>query len=269
MGSDLKHRGSSTGTIYGFLKDLVILMERFPYAVPAFCFDSKASLREREVYPDYKHSRMDRIREMTPEQKEIEVAYRTQVALLRNEILPAIGFNNIWYQIGYEADDIIGSACGNIRSEITMIVSNDRDMFQLLERGRVEIWNPIHNEILDEEWFTDEFGLRPSDWIKVKAIAGCATDDVPGVGGVGEPTAIKYLRKELKKTTKAYQRIRSEAGQEIIHRNKLLVRLPYPGTMIPELVPDEITMRKWNNAMLQFGIHSLVDLMPKIRKVSQ
>lgn len=253
----LQFDGDRTGVLFGFFRDLIVLHEEFSNCRTAFCFDHGGSVR-KSVFPGYKSSREKQKASQNKKEVQEEKQFYRQVNNLRDVHLLEIGYNNVFSQPGYEADDLIASVIGSFDGEI-IIVSADQDLYQLLS-DRVRIWNPQKQFMMTENGFRKKWGLRPRDWIKVKAIAGCSTDDIAGIKGVGEITAAKYLRGELSKGSNAHVAIK--AGQEIIHDNKLLVRLPFPGTHIYQLKEDDVSTDKWNAVMKQLGLRSLFDRVP-------
>lgn len=260
----LEHNGQKTGTIFGFLRDLIRLhLGRFPNRKPIFCFDSKSS--KRSVYlPTYKKDRSERVSKMSPEERAMEDEFHRQVADLRREHLVDLGFRNIAMRDGYEADDLIAHFARRVTDDQhCVIVSSDHDLFQLLAPN-VEIWNPAKDFVHSIQWFQKEFGLEPSQWAKVKAIAGCHTDNVPGVSGVGEVTAAKYLRGELTKKSDAWKNIRNARQQ--INDNKILVELPFPGLRTIELKEDRVTLDDWGFVLNRLGCFSLKDEVPGLKK---
>jgi 5'-3' exonuclease len=92
-------------------------------------------------------------------------------------------------------------------------------------------------KILDRDWFYEKYMIEPDQWSKVKSVAGCDTDNVAGVNGVGAITAIKYLKGQLTVKSKALAEIRANAV--IIKRNAELVTLPMKGTKYMDLVEGE------------------------------
>ena len=106
-----------------------------------------------------------------------------------------------------------------------VIVSTDQDLWQLLSGDRVTVWNPRTKKMLTEQAFRERWGIGPSQWADVKAIAGCPGDGVPGVPGVGEKTAAKFMAGRLKDTTKAYNRV--VEANDLWERNLRLVRLSH------------------------------------------
>ena len=251
---DLSHEGSMTGVIYGFLKDLLILSERFNTQRFIFCWDSKSSKREK-IYPLYKANRT--AIEYTKEEQEFYKAFQNQMYLLRTEYLPTIGFKNIFYQEGYEADDIMAAIVKDIipKLEEAVIVTADQDLFQCL-RSNISIYNAATHEELTLRRFKKAYHIKPKQWAKVKAIAGCTTDNVKGIVGVGEITAIKYLRDRLKESTKKYKDIQI-GWKSIVLRNRALVELPFKGTKTPKLVQDSISQKGWNIVTKKLGMKSI------------
>lgn len=218
-------------TMFGFIRDVDSIRSHHKCRNVAFCWDA-GPYKRAEIYPEYKAHRHEK--EMLPEDK----AFQQAVQELRKTILPEMGYKNIFWYKGFEGDDLIASLAQNLSEEDTaVIVSTDHDMFQLLNFN-ISIFN--HKKFMTYSRFVQEYGVYPHQWAKIKAMSGCSSDNIQGITGVGEKTAIKYLRKELSPTAKAYQTIR--ASRDIVMRNKRLVRLPFEGTPIMELQRDSRVM---------------------------
>jgi len=165
-------------------------------------------------------------------------------------------------QKGYEADDIIASLTQTIptTSEV-VIISSDHDLFQCI-KSNVCMHNPSTGKILTLQGFKKLYGITPQEFTMVKALAGCSTDNIAGIPGVGEKTAIKYLKGELKDTTKAFQKIVSAEAVQIRKRNMSLVQLPYEGVNKFHLRPDQLSEAGWIQVMNKLGMKSLRKRMP-------
>lgn len=255
---ELSHGDIPTGVVFGFLREVLQLQDHFGTTRIAFCFDVGRSVR-REVYPSYKLRRNE---DKTPEQKRQHTLVREQLTALRTDYLPSIGFSNIFYQKGYEADDIIASIVNSLkltiafgRPERAIIVSSDGDMNQLLSKF-VSIWNPKKQELVTNKSFEKEWGLDPGLWPSVKAIAGCHTDEVEGIKGVGEKTAACFVKGTLK-TGKKFDSI--VYGNKVIRRNMKLVTIPYPGTKNFKLVKESVGQRGWAKLAKRLGMKHLFD----------
>lgn len=251
---DLSHKGTRTGVIYGFLRDLIYLKDLYATDKVAFCFDSKTSKR-KEIFPGYKANRTKTVSE---EEREVGDGVRQSIDKLRRRVLSDIGFRNIYHQEGYEADDCIASfVYTSFEGGQVVLVSADKDLYQLLGGG-IAIHNPHpygERRLITEEAFVSKYGIEPNQWRDAQAIAGCSTDCIPGVPGVGIKTACKFLRGELKQTTKAYENIRR--FRETVGRNLKLVTLPFPGVNEFDVYQDEVSVTKWEKALKEFGIKNL------------
>src|SRR6056297_1671760 len=239
----LSYKGQPTGVIFGFLNQLFSIGKEVMPENIIFTWDSRKSKRRR-ILPEYKMNRKQN--DEGPDQEMLDAFH--QFALLRKEILPGLGFKNNWMQPGYEADDLIAVCCSPERSAV--IASSDHDLLQLLSKQTC-IYNLGRKEYYTKDKFVNEYGIKPKQWIEVKKIAGCSGDNVPGVPGVGEKTAIKYLRGELNPDTKTYQKI--EQGRKIIERNEDLVSLPFPGTKGRLILPNVFDVGSLKSVCRQFG----------------
>lgn len=252
----LTYADMPTGVSYGFLRDLRLLQDKFSTQDVVFCFDSTKSFREKD-YAEYKHSRKEKYASYTPEELSELGAFRHQLKELRVSILPDLGYKNIFRFKGLEADDIIASCCNALKGkDEAVIVGADKDLYQLLS-PRVVMYKLNLKSIYTEKDLAKEYhGIAPSQWHMVKALAGCATDDVPGIKGIGDKTAAKFLKDLLNTKSLTYQRVIE--GEDIWRRNVKLTKLPYPGTPQVELVESEVTDKKWRIVTKKYGMNSLL-----------
>lgn len=215
------------GIIFGFLKDILKIGHHFKSNNIIFTWDSIRSKR-RDIFSGYKSKR----REKTEEEKHDDKIAYLQFGIIRTYVLKYIGFRNNFVKTGYEADDIIAKLVMNwastkkklIDKDKPIVVSTDNDLYQLL--GFCHLFNPQKKTLYTENDFEIEFGIKPIMWRDVKAIAGCSTDSVPGVKGIGYKTAVKFLTGDLSVDSKAVQKIAKEF-EKVYERNKKLVYLPF------------------------------------------
>ncbi len=241
-----------TGVIFGFLRATVKFIELFPYHQFMFCWDSRRSLR-RDFYPEYKMNRIHDREEASPEEKAFNSICFDQFAQLRQEVLTQLGFLNNYVSMGLEADDVIAVAAQQVGEAV--IISRDRDLLQCLT-PTCQMYEPVQKKFFTAEEFTNEWGLPPSRWPEVKALSGDAGDNIPGVKGVAEPTAAKFLRGELTKG-KIYDRIIEWKRNEFDKRNLKLIQLPFESLYLP-LQKDVVTMDKLRFVFGKYGLNSFL-----------
>jgi len=206
----------------------------------AFYFDSSKSKR-REVYAGYKADREVKRASETDEMKLRRQQMYDQVSALP-KLLHQMGCQNIFGQTGYEADDLIASTVYNNPLENFVIISRDEDLLQLLSPS-VCVHDVVTKEPYTVDDFWKEYEISPAQWASVKAWAGCASDNVEGLPGVGEKTAIKYLRGKLADTSSKYKLF--VENLDVYNRNIELVRLPLKGVNEIKLTP-QATPIKWS-----------------------
>lgn len=234
-----------TGVSYGVLRSIERLQSLYNTNDVIFCFDHGEPLR-LSICPTYKASRKKKREEMVDEDKQAWFGMKEQVKKLKLQYLPEMGYKNIFYQEGYEADDMIASVCNSTSlKDSVIIVSSDKDLYQLLShRVMINVIGPkaktaSHYTIED---FIEEYNCHPKNWAWAKAIAGCTTDDVDGVEGVGEKSAIAYINGELQPWSAKYMAIRK--AEDLVATNLHLVELPYEGTKPFLWQGDQVTMSK-------------------------
>ena len=251
---NLNYLEKKTGVIFGFIQQILSLAKKFESTNFVFCWDSKKSYRKL-IYPEYKANRR---KELSNEEKaDLKLAYN-QFAELREKILLEMGFNNVFMQTGYEADDLIAKVVLDNQNKKNIIVSTDQDLYQLLQYS-VLIHNIRTKKIFLWKDFANKYNAAPNLWVRVKAIAGCSTDNVIGVKGVGEMTAIKYLQDKLQEG-KIKSRIKSQEGQAIIKRNIELVVLPFQGRkkLRIDFQKNDLSKEKFIEVFMQYGFSSLL-----------
>lgn len=228
---DLSYNNAYTGVIYGFLRQLLSISEVMHSNQFVFCWDGPRShCVRKKAFPGYK----DREKSYTSEEdrKKWELNY-AQFTKLRTDIIPSLGFVNSFYLPGFEADDIIGKIVRSYYQDEWggfFVVSSDEDLYQLLDD--CVMYKLKKKVFYGAAQFAEEHGIAPRQWAEVKAIAGCNSDTVPGVPGVGEKTVIKYLRGELAHHLKTYERIvdnmdSDECSDTLVAFNRKLVTLPH------------------------------------------
>ena len=246
--------------IFGFLQTILNVCQVFDTNKLLFVWDSKKSLR-KELFAGYKKSRH---KELTKEEKlELDSTFR-QFQIIRKRVLPTIGFRNIYLEAGYEGDDLVASIIQNDKfGRNFLIYASDHDLYQLLSETVAII---KQKKIYSIKNFIQEFGISPTDWWLVKTIAGCSSDEVPGIQGVGEKTACKYLRKELKEKSVVFQRIKDQYD-ETHNRNVPLVKLPFSGAPPCHIVDDEFDIKATRKLFQEFEFNSFLEDFDEWRQI--
>jgi DNA polymerase-1 len=176
-------KGEPTAGIYGFARELVRIMEQEKPEYLAVAFDVGKTFRD-QIFPEYKATR-----EKMPDD------LRSQIARIR-EMVDAFNIPRLEMD-GYEADDVLGSVA-KIAAEKGLgvkIITGDRDLLQLVnERTAVYLAGDDQTYITDAD-VIKKLGVRPNQVVDYKAIVGDTSDNIPGVKGVGEKTAVALLEK--------------------------------------------------------------------------
>jgi len=218
-----KDQESPICVIQGFINRVLQLMEEFHTSDLIFFWDSPVSIRQKK-HTFYKQTRAKKKKEDPNLPNMFE-----QRKLLKEVVLPGLGFLNHIEIEGYEADDTMAQIVENYPNKRFVIVANDNDLFQILKnKNLIGIFSCRSNELFDKTNFIHKYDIEPTEWNLVKALGGCGSDEVPGIPGVGEKTAIKYLNEKLSTSCQAYKTIQTHLTTTFI-RNHWLVTLPLSG----------------------------------------
>jgi len=244
-----------TQVIYGFLNHVMSIQEFEEADRVVFAWDSRSSKRI-EIFPEYKLKRRNKKKEYTPKEQELHKDRLHQFVLLREEILPSLGFRNVFMSEGFEGDDIIASVAIKHRDKnIVKIIARDMDLYQLINENCV-IYDPRAMKVMDRKKFYEKYGIYPDRWADTKSIAGCSTDEVPGIFNVGEDRAISYLTGKMKPTSVLYKRI--EENPDIIKFTRRLVELPLEGTPSFKLKKNKCTIKKFEKVCKKYKLKSFL-----------
>jgi DNA polymerase-1 len=185
-------RGENTSAAWGVTNFLLRLRQRHHPDYLGWVHDVGESFRHRE-YPAYKATREKLSEEL---QQDFDRSVDRIVELLVAFRVPVLGVE------GFEADDVIGTlaVAAAARGLQSVIVSGDKDFYQLIGPG-VALLNPgrggpaaVEETWVDERNATERFGIAPAQVVDYLALVGDSSDNVPGVKGVGEKTAVELLR---------------------------------------------------------------------------
>ncbi|MGN1268713.1 MAG: DNA polymerase I [Candidatus Aphodocola sp.] len=177
-------KGFPTNALYGFVNMInkIINDENPEYMLVAF---DKGKTFRHDKYSDYKAGRIQ-----MPDELKMQFP-------IAKEILTNLGIK--WFEIeNYEADDIIGTLAKMIDETDEykgLIVSSDKDLLQLIsDKVTMKMLKSKDYVMMTEETFFDIYGLTPDKMIDIKALQGDSSDNIPGVKGIGEKTALKLLQ---------------------------------------------------------------------------
>ncbi len=195
--------GKYTNAVYGFLAIMFKLLEDVNPEYLVVAFDLKAPTARHKMYEGYKANRKgmpDELAEQMP---------------IIKEILRAMNIDIVEME-GYEADDVIGtlSRYGESKGLDVIILSGDRDNFQLAT-DKVTIRIPhtkagkTETDEYNREKIIEKYGLDPRQLIDVKGLQGDASDNIPGVPGIGEKTALALIQK-FGSIEKLYEQVEKE-----------------------------------------------------------
>ncbi|MDX9786981.1 MAG: DNA polymerase I [Desulfobacterales bacterium] len=174
--------GLPTNAVFGFTRMLIkLLSDRSPAYIGMF-FDAKGPTFRHEMYSAYKANRPS-----MPEDMAIQIPYIREVA--RAMRLP------VFEMPGYEADDVIGTIANQAESAgfSVVMVTGDKDFMQLVTE-KISIWDPMKEKTIDYDSVRNTYGLDPKQLIDVMGLSGDTSDNVPGVPGIGEKTALSLIQ---------------------------------------------------------------------------
>lgn len=243
----LNDDGMHVGGVIGFLKSVGSNIRQFQATRCVVVFDGTGgSQRRRKLYPDYKANRKnktkmnryDEFADLVDEQRSMKEQFVRLIEYFDVLPLTVISIDNI------EADDVIAYIAKQYYdkhdNKIT-IVSSDRDFLQLVNT-KIRVWSPVKKKLYTPEKIQEEFGILPENYLLYRMMSGDASDNIPGINGVGLKTLINRFpnmnQKEMNFDTiieEAKGNIDSGSkikifneivtNRELLHRNYRLMQL--------------------------------------------
>ncbi len=244
--------GKYTNAVYGFLAIMFKVMDDINPDYMAVAFDLKAPTARHKMYAGYKATRHAMPEELVEQMPIIkDILRKMNITIIEKE--------------GYEADDILGTLSKRAEKEgmEVTIVSGDRDTFQLASKN-IKIRIPrtkmgkTETDIFDEDKVIETYGVTPKQMIEVKGLMGDTSDNIPGVPGVGEKTALNLI-KEYGSIDKLYKTIdespnavKGKLREKLVENKDLAILSRTLGTINLEVPLDEkisdLKLVEWNNS---------------------
>jgi DNA polymerase-1 len=173
--------GFPTGLLTGFINFIQRLQTHHQSDYLLFALDSGEETFRKELLADYKANR-----QKAP--KDLIAQIKVAIEWIKRMEFVAISVD------GFEADDVIASVTRVAKKSLLVrIISNDKDLYQLIDGERVLIYDWVKRSYIDEEKCIEKFGVTPKDFVDFQALLGDSSDNVPGVRGVGVKTASKLI----------------------------------------------------------------------------
>ena len=177
--------GTPTNALYGMINIFSKQIEEYKPDFAAVAFDLKAPTFRHKMYDAYKagrHAMPDELRAQMP---------------IAKQIVPMLGLHVLELE-GYEADDILGTLAAMAREYSedcrALVLTGDRDSLQLIDATtNVLLATNQDTLVMDRDAFFAKYGVEPSQFVDVKALMGDSSDNIPGVPGIGEKTALKLI----------------------------------------------------------------------------
>ncbi len=245
--------GQPTNAVYGFTSMLInILRDEEPTHV-AVAFDKSRQTFRSEVYTDYKATRS-----ATPED------FRGQVSLIK-EVLDALHIAHL-DKDGFEADDIIGTLATEARAQDfqVLICSGDRDSFQLVDEGTTVIY-PMRGVSEMKRWtpaaVEEKYGVPPDRYPELAALVGETSDNLPGVPGVGQGYAAKWINQYdgLENLINHADEITGKKGEALRDHLDDVIRNRQLNALVRDLdlpfAPEDLARQPWDRQ----EVHTLFD----------
>jgi len=257
--------GFPTGLLTGFMNFIANIGKDFQTNYIVFALDAKGNTFRNEIYKEYKAHRPD-----VPE----DLLKQLPIAI---EWIEKMGFKTAM-KAGFEADDIIASIVHDAKQKDLEIrvVSHDKDLYQLIDDGKVYLFDPIRKNIINEKKCIEKYGVKPIQFIDYQSLLGDSVDNVPGVKGIGAKTA-QVLIKEYGSLDSIYENIEKiekirwknllNEGKNMAYVSKQLVTLSTNCHCIDDIdkytLPKENPILKIVDILKEYELNRIIDRVNK------
>ena len=242
-------KGQPTNAVFGFISMLKKIIKDEKPDMIAIAFDLKGPTFRHEKYEDYKSTR-----------KPMPDDLVSQLPLIKK----FVSICNIacYEKKGYEADDVLATLTHKAKSNgiDTFIATGDKDMLQLVD-PHVKVYNPQKEGLIyDEKAVKAKYGVAPDKITDLMALMGDKSDNIPGVPGIGEKTAVELMKKfgSLEEILKNTEKVKSPSQKNKLEQAKDLAKLSKDLATVKHDVPIEINLEDLvvkepdNEALIEF-----------------
>ncbi|HZR45584.1 MAG TPA: 5'-3' exonuclease H3TH domain-containing protein, partial [Candidatus Manganitrophaceae bacterium] len=225
--------GLPTNAVYGFTQMLLKIIKDKKPDYLAIAFDSKGPTFRHTAYQDYKVHRPE-----MPDPLALQIPYiHRMVEAFRIPVILGDGF---------EADDLIGTLAkkGEAMGLRVVVVTGDKDMFQLVSPG-TSVYDTMKEKTYTEKEIREKFGVEPAQVVEIMGLMGDSVDNIPGVKGIGEKTAIQLIQEfgtienllthlDQVPKPKLRENLKTEAETARLSRSLALIQTDCPVEFEPE-----------------------------------
>jgi DNA polymerase-1 len=267
--------GERTEAIYGFCLVLFKIIREIQPNFICACFDFPAKTFRHKEFKFYKISR-------PPTPAELKEQIKNTKEILKAFEIP------YFEKEGFEADDIISTIANKVKEILKIVVSGDQDLFQIVDKEtRIYFLQRgiKHTLLIDEKKVAEKFdGLLPEQIPDFKALCGDASDNIPGVKGIGKKTAIKLLLdfenlenlyKEIEKNSEKAKKLKKEIKEALLnYKNQVFFSKSLVQTKkdVPIDFNFEKFYLKYNKEKIiqifkKFEFNTLIQRLPELEKI--
>jgi len=270
--------GFPTGAIFGFFSIFLRALAQIKPTHVAVVFDRSDPTYRNKLSGDYKANRKETPEDLTRQTPKV-------VEILQALTVP------VYDKVGFEADDIIGIITRKTPKDMdNVILTGDMDFLQLINKNTFiyRLKTGISDFVVyDEKKMMDDYGLRPDQWVDLKALKGDASDNIPGVKGIGEKTALDLIH-NYETLDKLYQAVdakktegikpaalsRLEEGKHYAYLSQKLAlidceKYKFEPFDLEHAVMGDYDQDKVIGLMQQLNIKSLIPKLPKTTAAEQ
>ncbi|MCJ7497554.1 MAG: DNA polymerase I [candidate division Zixibacteria bacterium] len=252
----INSKGENTSAPYGFASSLMkILKEEKPEFI-GVVFDTKAPTFRHEIYKEYKSTRAKMPEEMVAQLPRI-------MELITAMNIPILEMD------GFEADDLMGTLARRAKDKglEVILVTGDKDFLQLVDED-IKVLNPRKSgeeiEIYDREKVEKKFGVPPEKVTDLLGLMGDASDNVPGIPGVGEKTALELIQQfgDLENVLANADKVKKKNISQNLKEHSDLARLSKKLVTIETSVPFELDLNSLSRR--EFNLPDLKELFKEL-----
>lgn len=261
--------GTPVGAVYGFTNMLIKLLASLDVSHAAVVFDSGSKTFRNDIYPAYKANRPPCPEDLIPQFSIVrESAEALNLAILE--------------KTGFEADDIIATMAKRSAAEgfEVLIISSDKDLMQLIDDNTF-MYEPMKSKFIKADQVREKFSVEPKQVLDMLALMGDASDNIPGVKGIGPKTAAELLQRfdNLENIFKNLDQIKQEKRRQLLsdgienaRLSKILATLKEDvevGVSTDELAIKSLEPAKLIKFLTEQGFRSLVARVRKEFNISE